>query len=146
MYPMYLMRYLVRFHAIMNTNRWLVENENDACDAVRGTTLGLPTEIDYDDLMEQALAGEVDWVPASYTYSSGPFISSWVPYIVVTQTYSTNMLCYYIILYYIILYCTGLYYCTNNDRVRPLMAQQLQMHPISYTEYYLSREKIVFEG
>ena len=67
MYHMYLMRYLVRFHAIMNTNRWLAENENDACDAVRGTTLGLPTEIDYDDLMEQALAGEVDRVPASYT-------------------------------------------------------------------------------
>ena len=89
------------FRTIINTNRWLVENENDACDAVRGTTLGLPTEIDYDDLMEQAFAGEVDWVPASYTYSSGPFISSWVmPYIVVTQTYSTNMLYYYIILYY----------------------------------------------
>ena len=76
-----------------------MENENDACDAVRGTTLGSPTEIDYDDLMEQALAGEVDWVPASYTYHSGPFISSWVPYIFVTQTYS-NMLCHYIILYY----------------------------------------------
>ena len=101
MYPMYPMRYLVRFHAIMNTNRWLAENENDACDAVRGTTLGLPTEIDYDDLMEQALAGEVDWVPASYTYSSGPFISSWVPYIliVVIPIYSTIILYYYIILY-----------------------------------------------
>ena len=113
-----------------------MENENDACDAVRGTTLGLPTEINYDDLMEQALAGEVDWVPASYTYSSGPFISSWVPYIFVTQTYSTNML-----YNYIILYCIIRYYCTNNDRVRPLMAQQLQIHPILYIIY-----NIVFEG
>ena len=106
-----------------------MENENDACDAVRGTTLGLPTEIDYDDLMEQALAGEVDWVPASYTYSSGPFISSWVPYIYLLPKH-TLLICHTIILYYIVLY-----YCTNNDRVRPLMAQHLQIHPISYIIY-----------
>ncbi|CAM9573782.1 unnamed protein product, partial [Ascophyllum nodosum] len=55
------------------------ENENDACDAVRGTTLGLPTEIDYDDLMEQTFAGEVDWVPASYTYSSETTMDSDYP-------------------------------------------------------------------
>ena len=52
-------------------HRWLVDNESDACDAVRGTTLGLPLDIDYDALKEKALEGEVDWVPPAFTYSDG---------------------------------------------------------------------------
>lgn len=48
-----------------------MENESDACDATRGTTLGLPYEIDYAELKTQALAGEVDWVPPAFTYRDG---------------------------------------------------------------------------
>lgn len=48
-----------------------MDNESDACDAVRGTTLGLPADIDYDALKEKALEGDVDWVPPAFTYSDG---------------------------------------------------------------------------
>lgn len=48
-----------------------MENESDACDGVRGTTLGLPLDIDYAALKKQALAGEVDWVPPVFTYKDG---------------------------------------------------------------------------
>lgn len=51
--------------------RWLVDNENDICDVVRGTTLGLPLDIDYAELKQKALDGEVDWVPPAFTYQDG---------------------------------------------------------------------------
>lgn len=51
--------------------RWLAENESDACDAVRDTTLGLPLDVDYDALKTKALAGEVDWVPPAFVYLDG---------------------------------------------------------------------------
>lgn len=51
--------------------RWLVDNENDICDAVRGTTLGLPVDVDYTELKQKALDGEVDWVPPAFTYHAG---------------------------------------------------------------------------
>lgn len=51
--------------------RWLVDNENDICDAVRGTTLGLPFDVDYTELKQKALDGEVDWVPPVFTYKDG---------------------------------------------------------------------------
>ncbi|CAM9670320.1 unnamed protein product, partial [Sphacelaria rigidula] len=50
------------------TNEWLVENENDICDSVRGTTLGLPLDVDYDELKTQAEAGTVEWVPPAFSY------------------------------------------------------------------------------
>lgn len=51
--------------------RWLVDNESDACDAVRGTTLGLPLVVDYDELKTKAAGGEVDWAPPSFVYLDG---------------------------------------------------------------------------
>lgn len=48
-----------------------MENENDICDSVRGTTLGLPFDVDYDELKTQAEAGTVDWVPPVFTYRDG---------------------------------------------------------------------------
>lgn len=66
--------HLSRLRCHMNDalrSRWLVDNKNDMCDAVRDTTLGLPLEIDYDALKEKALAGTVDWVPPAFTYRSG---------------------------------------------------------------------------
>lgn len=55
--------------------RWLVDNESDACDHVRGTVLGEPLDVDYDELKTQAAAGEVDWVPPAFVYLDGEGIS-----------------------------------------------------------------------
>lgn len=59
------------FWCASGRNRWLVDNNSDMCDSVRGTTLGLPFQVDYDELKQQALAGEVDWVPPAFTYKDG---------------------------------------------------------------------------
>ncbi len=48
-----------------------MENESNACDAVRDTTLGEPLDVDYDALKTKALAGEVDWVPPAFVYLDG---------------------------------------------------------------------------
>lgn len=48
-----------------------MDNESDACDNVRGTTLGVPLEVDYDELKTLAAAGDVDWVPPSFVYLDG---------------------------------------------------------------------------
>ncbi|CAM9866754.1 unnamed protein product, partial [Choristocarpus tenellus] len=53
------------------TSSWLVEQESSICDATRGTVKGLPEDIDYIALKEQALKGKVDWVPPAFTYNSG---------------------------------------------------------------------------
>ena len=51
-----------------------MENESDACDAVRDTTLGLPLDVDYDALKTKALNGGVDWVPPGFVYLDGTLL------------------------------------------------------------------------
>ncbi|CAM9249240.1 unnamed protein product, partial [Hapterophycus canaliculatus] len=68
------------------TAQWLVDNESDACDAVRGTTLGLPLVVDYDELKTQAGAGEVDWVPPAFVYLDGTIDSEYPDMCTTTQS------------------------------------------------------------
>ncbi|CAM9610829.1 unnamed protein product, partial [Ectocarpus sp. 12 AP-2014] len=65
---------------------WLADNESDACDDVRDTTLGLPLDIDYDALKTKALAGQVDWVPPAYVYLDGTIDEEYPEFCANTQS------------------------------------------------------------